>query len=141
MNKSNVTIEPAGAGRWRVRAERTHAGASGAGETLLALTYAPGTDETPHAGYAGARGWLVVARALNDAGNFVEARAAARFGVDELGPDYADPATIDDTDMKLLAADDQATQGKPDNAARVYISVLENRLALYKMLYSDVVLD
>jgi hypothetical protein len=137
----SVTIEAAGAYRWRVSAQRTHAGVSAAGEALLSLAYAPGIDETPHAGYAGARAWLAVARTLNDTGKFVEARAATRFGIDELGPDYADPAVIDDTDAKLVAADDQAAQNKLESAALAYISILDNRLSLYNELYKDVLLE
>jgi hypothetical protein len=141
MNKPNVSIESSGDNRWRVRAKREWGGVSATADAQLALTAAPRADEMPHAGYAGARAWLAVARVLNDATRFAEALDAARAGLSELGEHYADRAVVDDTDLKLLAADEQASQNRLDNAARIYIATLGTRLKLYKTRYRDVVLE
>ena len=65
------------------------------------------------------------------------ALAAAQGGLDELGDDYAGPAAIDDTGMKLLAAVDMAENGNSEGAARATLRVLENRIEMYAETHGE----
>ena len=50
----------------------------------------------------------------------------------ELGSRYALPHTIDESGMKLIAANLQEKEGKPDNAARVRRKIFAERLEMFK---------
>jgi len=50
----------------------------------------------------------------------------------ELGDRYTRSDTIDDSGMKLIAADNQEKGGSPDNAAHVRRRILAERLEMLK---------
>jgi hypothetical protein len=92
-----------------------------------------------HERLAGARAWAALGRAKEAEGVFEDAVAAARSGLDELGPDYATLGVIDDTDLKRRAGEAQYSRGRIDDAAYVLLRVLETRIRLYVSRYADVV--
>jgi len=47
------------------------------------------------------------------------------------GDDYAPAGVEDDTDLKLLAAEERAKEGHVDDAASVTLRMLQTRLKLY----------
>jgi hypothetical protein len=124
-----------GPGRWTIRVERGLAGAVAEGTVVLSR------DEPAHARLAAARAWLAVGQELQARGDAADAIAAARAGIDELGDDYARRDAIDDTDLKIYAAEDLIEQGRVDNAATTLLRVVEKRLALYLTRYADVVVE
>ena len=78
-----------------------------------------------------ARGWLGRARELVAQGDHAAALEAGRSGLDQIGNDYRDPSLVDDTGMKLSAAESRA-RGNPKALADVRISALVERLELFQ---------
>jgi hypothetical protein len=122
-------------GRWTIRVERTLAGAAAEGTVVLSR------DEPAHTRLAAARAWLAVGQELQARGAAADAIAAARAGIDELGYGYAPPEAIDDTSLKIGAAEDLIDKGRVDNAATTLLRVVETRIALYLTRYADVVVE
>jgi hypothetical protein len=78
-----------------------------------------------------ARGWLGRARELVAQGDHAAAAEAARSGLDQIGSDYRDANVVDDTGMKLSAAESRA-RGNPKALADARISALIERLELFQ---------
>lgn len=97
------------------------------------------TSTTPRAGaidglasaLAGASAWLALARKNLAEGRAHVAMECARSGIEELGENYADEATEDDTSLKLAAAQERAEQGHWDDGAAVMTRILQERVHLY----------
>jgi hypothetical protein len=53
-------------------------------------------------------------------------------GLDRLGNSYFSPGTIDDTSIKLLAAQDQERRGNVQNAVQVRHRILSERLMMFQ---------
>lgn len=70
-------------------------------------------------------------------GYYDEALEACRCGVKVLGDAYYSSEVIDDTDLKLMAADLQQQEGKLENAASVTCHVLRIRLELWEAKYGS----
>jgi hypothetical protein len=113
-----------------VRAERDGA----TGEVIVR----DGASAQEHEALAGARAWLALGRQRLDAGEAEEALAAARSGITELGRSYRSPAVIDDTKLKLAAADEREEEGELQDTATVALRVLETRTRLYLTAHPDV---
>jgi hypothetical protein len=113
-----------------VRAERDGA----AGE----VTVRDGASAEEHETLAGARAWLALGRQRLDAGDAEAALVAARSGIAELGSDYHSGDVIDDTELKLAAADEREQEGELEDAATVTLRVLETRTRLYLTAHPDV---
>jgi len=64
--------------------------------------------------------------------NWEEANQQLKQALAELGDRYVCDDTIDDSDMKLLAADLQEKEGKSNNAATVRRRILAERLDMLK---------
>jgi len=64
--------------------------------------------------------------------NWEEANQQLKQALAELGDRYVCDDTIDDSDMKLLAADLQEKEGKSNNAATVRRRILAERLEMLK---------
>jgi len=62
--------------------------------------------------------------------NWEAANKLLKQALAELGDRYTRSDTIDDSDMKLIAADIQEREGRPDNAAHVRRRILAERLEL-----------
>ena len=97
-----------------------------AGETAAAVV------DGGHERLGAARAWLEVGTKLLDGGLAGEAWASALDGLEELGEDYAAPTAIDDTTLKLAAAEEQYDEGNVADAASVALRVLETRVSLYE---------
>ena len=64
-----------------------------------------------------------------------EAEAAiicAKAGLEELGDDYATGFVEDDSDLKLILAEERIQLGHLSDGAAMMLRVLENRLLLYE---------
>jgi hypothetical protein len=88
---------------------------------------------------AAARARLAAGQESLAAGKAAEAVACARQGLDELGDDYAPPAAVDDTVLKLAAAEDLLAAGRADHAASTMLRMLEARARLYAEKHQDTV--
>jgi hypothetical protein len=64
-------------------------------------------------------------------GDFVGALESCRLGLKRLGREYTTPVTIDDTGMKLIAAENQEKEGKLGNAASMTCRILRTRIELW----------
>jgi hypothetical protein len=115
------TVEPEGGG-WVVRVERRHDGAVGSEQQARDPAYAE---------LAAARAWAALGRRLLAEGDAEGAIACARAGLDGIGPPPFDPNLIDDTKMKLFAADDRIEQGHAADGAEVMLDVLDIRSDLH----------
>ena len=105
---------------------------SGAGESAL-----PADAGGQHGGYLGARDALERAERARARGDLDTARAETDRAIATLGKDYAPPGVVDDTGMKLAAADELWEQGRRDAAISTQVRMLRSRLALYATRYPD----
>lgn len=115
---------------WEVRAEVAHAGrtASGAYQT----TERPGPQGQPHGALAEALAWHALGEAHLAAGTAEAAIACAQRGLDALGDGYAAPTAIDDTALKLYAAEALIEEGDLASGASTMLRVLATRAQLYR---------
>jgi hypothetical protein len=60
-------------------------------------------------------------------GRFLDSLEFCRKGLKTLGNEYSSDEVLDDTGLKLIAADLQLKEGKPDNAASVTCRILRVR--------------
>jgi hypothetical protein len=126
----DVTItEGARDGEWLVSAERAYGDARGSGRVTVRSNRRP-SERSAYAGLAAARAWLDVAAGRLSAQDAEAALAAARSGVEELGAGYAGEGVRDDTKLKLVAADDQVSEGDIVAAAEIVLDVLRTRAGL-----------
>jgi hypothetical protein len=117
-----------------VREHRERGGRRGDGEVVVR-----GPGDGDHARLAAARAWLELGTRFLCAGEVEEALASARDGLEELGPRYADSQAIDDTDLKLAAAEEQIEAGNLADGASVALRVLETRTRLYRDAHADAI--
>lgn len=118
-----------------VREERERGGVTAAGEVRAEQ---PG-DETRR--LAGAVAYARAGRRLLADGAVEDAVAAAQAGLDEAGEVPFDPALIDDTAMKLSAAQDRLAEGHGADAAEVMLDVLDIRTDLHARAQRAVIVD
>ncbi len=122
-------------GGWVVEAQRSLGGVTAVGRAALHEAD-PDAGDPPHQHAAGARAWLSVGRKLMDGGEAAQALEAADAGLEELGDEYAPPATADSTTLKIYAAKDMARSGRIEDAAATTLGMLEERLNLYQQRYA-----
>jgi hypothetical protein len=127
MTTTNDDISQAGAGVWRIRAERVQGGQTVAGEALVREA------GDAHMALAGGRAWQALAQACLADKDAAGAWAAARAGLDELGDRYSarSMGVIDDTALHVAMAEDQLEAGAAGEAAARLIEVLKQRLTMY----------
>lgn len=89
----------------------------------------------------GAKGWLTAGQERLAKKQAQEAVDCARRGLDELGADYAPLTAVDDTVLKLAAADEELAAGRAENAASTMLRVLEARARLYTEKHRDTVVE
>jgi hypothetical protein len=118
-----------------VREEREQHGERAAGAVR---TEAPGPDAQR---LAGAVAYARLGRRLLAGGDPDGAIAAARAGLEEAGEAPFDPEVIDDTDLKLSAAQDRLAEGHAGDAAEVMLDMLEIRAGLHARAQRAVILD
>lgn len=129
--QSMVTIEAQGSGTWALRVERKWKEHSAKGQALLRQETPPTAATAAHQNLAGSRAWLALGQGRLSAKDTEGAIACARAGLKELGPRYASPMAVDDTGMKVLAAEDRIKGGHPEDGAAVLLRMLEIRNQLY----------
>ncbi len=133
MTSTNDDISQAGAGLWRVRAERAQGGHTATGEALLRESGGA------HMALAAGRAWQALAQACLAAEDEAGAWAAARAGLDELGDRYSarSMGVIDDTSLHIDMAEEQLATGAAKAAAARLIEVLKQRLAMYTRRHAE----
>lgn len=120
-------IEQRDDGSWRVRAERRHGEAAATGAVDAPTREAAAGAAHIAAGLA----WAALGRARLGAGDVEGALASARAGIEELGELPVNPDVIDDTELKLYAAEDRVASGHPADGATVMLNMLEIRAELH----------
>ena len=133
MTTANNDIKQAGAGVWRIRAERAQGGQTVTGEALVR------DDGGAHTALAGGRAWQALAEACLAAEDTAGAWAAASAGLDELGDRYSAVSlgVIDDTRLHVDMAEDQRAGGAAKEAAMRLTEVLKQRLTMYARRYAE----
>ena len=116
---------------------RSHKGKSASAKVDLK----GGADGSAHIGLAGSRAWLELGEQMLDDGEYEGAIECAQKGLDELGGDYAEPGTDDDTDQKLAAARERIAQGHKADGAKMMLRMLRTRTNLYSDLHADEIED
>jgi hypothetical protein len=104
---------------------------------VLKLAAQPGANDAPHAALAGSRAYLALGRAQLAADKPSGAVECAQAGLAELGPNYVAPTAMDDTDLKVLAAEDLVGAGQVADGASTLLRVLEERISLYEQLHAS----
>ena len=133
----SVRVEPRSAGEWVVEVRREWEGHSALGRAVVRAASAPA--QAPHVKLAGARAWLNVGQERLAAGQAQAAVECARRGLEELGGDYAPLTAVDDTVLKLAAAEEELGAGRANNAASTMLRTLDARTRLYVEKHSDTV--
>ena len=90
-----------------------------------------------HRALAGARAWEQLATAFASDGQHDAAVTAARRGIEELGDSYFSEVVIDDTDLKLFAADERLEAGALADGAEGLRRVLSSRLEQYVAAHEE----
>ena len=121
----------------RLAVERSCAGYSATGTVALRQPEANEGTASPHLKFAGSRAWLALSEQRMAAQDYTGAIACARAGLQELGPRYASGAVIDDTYLKLSAADERLRTGHAQDAAAIMLRILTTRTRLYVELHAD----
>ncbi len=116
-----------------VRAEHSYKGQSAT--AVVKVWTAPGRP-AGHQQLAGSRAWLALGQEFLKHQDPEAAIYCARAGLAELGDDYTDPQTVDDTGMKLLAAQERIKKGFAADGATVMLRMLETRTKLYAKLHA-----
>jgi hypothetical protein len=65
-------------------------------------------------------------------GDWPAASTRLKNALTALGDRHARPGLIDDSGMKLIAADDLERKGQPENAARLRLRILQERLRWFR---------
>lgn len=129
--QSMVTIEAQGSGTWAVRVERKWKEHSAKGQVLVRQEQRPQAEGAAHQNLAGSRAWLALGQGRLAAKDTEGAIACGRAGLKELGPRYASPLAVDDTGLKVAAAEERIKGGHPEDGAQVLLRMLEIRNQLY----------
>ncbi len=79
-----------------------------------------------------ARSYLNVGVRALDSAEYPAAIKACKAGIKAIGNHYGGSNIIDDTGQKLVVAETNEKQNRPDIAASVYCSVLKSRLSVLK---------
>src|SRR5947209_4736475 len=77
------------------------------------------------------RSWLAQGEERLAANDFEGAISFARQGLSVLGEDYASHDVVDDTYLKIAAADEQIENGHLENGASTLLRMLKTRTDLY----------
>ena len=86
----------------------------------------------PHVALAGSKVWLALGQVWLAANEPDASIICAKAGLEELGDEYATPFVEDDTDLKLILAEERIQEGHLSDGAKMMLRVLENRLLLYE---------
>lgn len=141
MTSSPVTIEATDSDQWLIQVEQSLAEDSAAGRVVIRSAAPPDPDNPPHLVLASSRAWLALGDQFIDQGNFEAAIACAKQGLAVLGSEYAGSEVEDDTEMKLLAAEDRIQAGHLQDGASVMLRMLKTRTELYQELHAATVVQ
>jgi hypothetical protein len=136
---SNISIEPQGEGRWRIRAVRELGGASAEGEVVVKGSKSSVLVEVPHEVLAGSKAWLSLGEARFDEGDLDGTITCVRKGLDELGDSYRSREVTDDSSLSILMAEDKIQQGRADSGARQLLDALRGRIDQYERLHKETI--
>ena len=135
MEMHNARIEALGDGTLQITVSKSFDGESADGYVVVRGNVAPDPGSAPHATLAESRAFLSLGEKLFAQKRFQSAIEIAERGLLALGRDYASIDVDDDTNLKLLAAEDQIDKGNIGNAASTMLRVLKNRTELYTALH------
>jgi len=135
------SVEGKGPDTWIIRASRGYNKESAIGQVLIKAQARPNPSSSPYIMYAGARAWLELGNQLLAGGEATGATHCAQSGVAELGDDYAGDDVIDDTGLKIHAAEELIEEGRSIDGARLFLKMLQIRTDLYKKLHKNEVLE
>lgn len=130
-----VQVEADGHWLWQVRFDACLGDARGQGEARV-RGESTGEDSPVHA-LARARAWTALSRQLAVAGRPGDALVAARRGLAALGDRYASSQVVDDTALKLAAAEDQVTTGRLPDAVTTLLRVMDARQKMFLALHQS----
>jgi hypothetical protein len=125
-----VQIEAEGPTRWRLRIDACFGTASGRGEVRVSGDAV--RDGSPAFVLARARAWKVLAGVLQGTGRFDEALIAVRRGLAALGDQYAAQNVVDDTALKVAAAEELIKAGRTGDAVTTLLRVVDVRLKMFR---------
>ena len=89
------------------------------------------SDDAAAVAVAAALAWETLGRRYLKAGDPVDAVAAAQAGLNELGDPPPDPDVVDDTELKLYAAEERVRQGHTRDGASNMLAILRVRAELH----------
>lgn len=137
-SQTNTTaVEAKAAGEWSLETERALAGRSARATAIVIAANKPDPAASPHTRLAGARAWASLGAQCQSAGDSVNAVAAARSGLEELGDDYRPPGVKDDTMLKIDAASERIADGAVADGAAVLLRMLDTRIQLYTQKHAS----
>jgi len=85
--------------------------------------------------------WLALGRKFESRAQWHDAVSSAQAGLDELGDEYAGPDVEDDSDLKLMAAEERLAQGHTSDGASVMLRVLGDRVRLYARRHQQEIVE
>jgi hypothetical protein len=127
----SATLRSTRAGDVMILVDRSLGDAHASGDARVLGITIDAARASPHRRLAAARAWLAVSQLAN-----VDAYAAAKRGIEELGRDYAPKYFIDDTSRAIHRAEDYLEHDRAGAAGELQ-SVLRERIYMYARKYAD----
>jgi len=90
--------------------------------------------QSSHLPLAPSQDWLALGKAKLATKDVEGAIACAQAGLEELGSAYLVPLIRDDTEIKLLLAEERLQEGHLEDGVQMMLRILESRLLLYAAL-------
>ncbi|MGB0384550.1 MAG: hypothetical protein ACPGWR_06970 [Ardenticatenaceae bacterium] len=118
---------------WRVQVEN-RSNSDSAIDPLILRQKMMSSNQPPHLSLAPSQDWLALGKAKLATKDVEGAIACAQAGLEELGSAYLVPLIRDDTEIKLLLAEERLQEGHLEDAAQMMLRILESRLLLYATL-------
>ena len=132
MRNSHTIIETRPFAGSRVQVECRLNSESTTRTVLIRQETVPNQAKPPHVTFASSKVWLALGQVWLAANEAEAAIICAKAGLEELGDDYATGFVEDDSDLKLILAEERIQLGHLSDGAAMMLRVLENRLLLYE---------
>lgn len=115
---------------WRVQVEN-RSNSESAIDTVILRQKTRSSKQSSHLPLAPSQDWLALGKAKLATKDVEGAIACAQAGLEELGSAYMVPLIRDDTEIKLLVAEERLQEGHLEDGAQMMLRILESRLLLY----------
>jgi hypothetical protein len=136
-----MNIQLRSSGEWTVHVTRAFGEQSREGVAVGRGGARSDVEHGPAVALAGSRAFLALGNASLEKERFDDAIACARAGLKELGNDYAPGDAVDDTTLKLAAAEESIQNGQTPGGARTMMRTLEVRTRLYVKRHADQIVE